>query len=107
MNRSELSRRVGIAPEQATRAMKGLRERELVETGRSEENRRMVIAQITDKGALTMDEHLRLIEENLKGSLDALSDEEVDRLAAAAQTTVALMRKTGLKHIVPDPGLCD
>lgn len=103
MNMSALSERVGIAPEQATRALKNLRERGLADTVRSEENRRMVIAQLTEEGALIMDEHLRAVEENLRASLDGLDKDEMDRLADAAETAVNLMGKTGLRHVVPAP----
>lgn len=100
---SALSERVGIAPEQATRALKGLRERNLVDTERSEENRRMVIARMTERGALMMDEHLRAVEENLSASLEGLDDGEMEGLVAAARTIVELMGKTGLRHVVPAP----
>ncbi len=103
MNMSALSERVGIAPEQATRALKSLRERGLVDTGRSDENRRMVIAQLTEHGALTMDEHLRAVDENLRASLEGLDAEEMERLSQAAGTIVELMGKTGLRHVVPAP----
>ena len=103
MNMSSLSERVGIAPEQATRALKNLRERGLADTVRSDENRRMVIAQLTEEGALIMDEHLRAVEENLRASLEGLNDDEMDQLAEAASTAVGLMGKTGLRHVVPAP----
>lgn len=103
MNMSALSERVGIAPEQATRALKSLRERGLVDTGRSDENRRMVIAQLSEHGMLTMDEHLRAVDENLRASLEGLDANEMERLSQAARTIVELMGKTGLRHIVPMP----
>ena len=103
MNMSALSERVGIAPEQATRALKSLRERGLVDTGRSDENRRMVIAQLSEHGMLTMDEHLRAVDENLRASLEGLDANEIERLSQAARTIVELMGKTGLRHIVPMP----
>lgn len=103
MNMSALSERVGIAPEQATRALKSLRERGLVDTGRSDENRRMVIAQLSKHGMLTMDEHLRAVDENLRASLEGLDANEMERLSQAARTIVELMGKTGLRHIVPMP----
>ncbi len=103
MNMSALSERVGIAPEQATRALKNLRERGLADTVRSDENRRMVIAQLTEEGALIMDEHLRAVEENLRASLDGLDKDEIYRLADAAETAINLMGKTGLRHVVPAP----
>lgn len=103
MNMSALSELVGIAPEQTTRALRSLRERGLVETERSDENRRMVIAQLTDLGTLTMDDHFRAIDENLRASLEGLDADEMERLSQAAGTIVELMSKTGLRHIVPKP----
>ena len=103
MNMSALSDLVGIAPEQTTRALKSLRERDLVDTGRSDENRRMVIARLTELGTLTMDEHLRAVDENLRASLEGLDADEMERLSQAAGTIVDLMGKTGLRHIVPMP----
>lgn len=103
MNMSALSEQVGIAPEQAARAMKSLRERDLAESARSEENRRMVIARITEAGALMMDEHVRSVEENLKASLEGLSPDEMELLCQQTRSVVEIMRKTGLKHVVVDP----
>ena len=103
MNMSALSERVGIAPEQATRALKSLRERGLVDTGRSDENRRMVIAQLSEHGMLTMNEHLRAVDENLRASLEGLDANEMERLSQAARKIIELMGKTGLRHIVPMP----
>ena len=99
MNMSALSEQVGIAPEQAARAMKSLREQGLAESARSEENRRMVIARISDSGTLLMDEHVRSVEENLEG----LSPDEMELLCRQARSIVELLRKTGLKHVVVDP----
>ena len=100
---SALSEQVGIAPEQAARAMKSLREQGLAESARSEENRRMVIARISDSGTLLMDEHVRSVEENLRASLEGLSPDEMELLCRQARSIVELLRKTGLKHVVVDP----
>lgn len=100
---SALSDRVGIAPEQATRAVKNLRERGLAQTARGEENRRLVIADLTEEGRLFMDDHVRDIVENLRAALAGLDEQEAGRLATAAADVVRLMRKTALKHAVSDP----
>lgn len=104
LSMSTLSKRVGIAPEQTTRAIKGLRERGLVETERSEENRRVVLAHLSEQGVLFIDEHIRFLNENLQASLEGLEPDEVRQLANAANDIVSLMRKTALKHNVPDFG---
>ena len=97
-----ISERVGIAPEQATRAVKRLRELGLAETDRSQKNRRMVIATTTERGETLMDEHLRCLNANLRASLQGLDPADMDALADAAATAVSIMRKTGLRHIVSD-----
>lgn len=103
MNMSTLSRRVGIAPEQATRAMKGLREHGLVETSRDETNRRMVIAKISEKGALLMGECKRSVNESAREVLNVLSDADLEQLVSAARTATDILRKTTLRHTVSDP----
>lgn len=104
-NMSALSERVGIAPEQTTRAMKGLREQGLVETERDEDNRRMVIATLTDKGVLMLDELMREQKTNLQVNLEGLNPEESEQLVEAAKVAISLLRKTGIKHVVPDSEL--
>lgn len=101
LSMKELSNRVGIAPEQATRAVKSLREEGLVQTQHSEENRRVVIAQLTNKGLLMMDEYLLTVDANLFASLDGLNEEELEELSNSAKTLVSLMDKTGLRYVVP------
>ena len=59
MNMSTLSAKVYIAPEQATRAIHGLREKGLIASERNEENRRMVIVRLTDTAVLMLDDHMR------------------------------------------------
>ena len=103
MNMSTLSEHAGIAPEQASRALKPLRERGLADTVRSDENRRMVIAKLTERGMAMMDEHLRSIERNLRSTLDGLEPDEVERLSEAARTSVELLSRTDLKRIVVAP----
>lgn len=97
---SELSEMAGIAPEQTTRAMKTLKECGLASTERSDENRRKVIARLTDEGELLMIDHLRELDENLQATLEGLSQSEVAQLVQAAQVTIDIMGKTGLRHIV-------
>lgn len=100
MSMSVLSSRVGIAPEQATRAIKNLREKGLVESYREEGNRRIVIARLTEQGLLLLDDHFRNVRSNLKASLEGLSDAEISQLAETARTAVQLLEKTGFRHMV-------
>lgn len=103
MNMSTLSAKVYIAPEQATRAINGLREKGLISSKRSEENRRMVIAQLTEAGALMLDDHTRELHMTLQANLEGLSDEEIKELTSAAATIAKLSQKTGFKYIMPKP----
>ena len=103
MNMSTLSAKVYIAPEQATRAINGLREKGLISSKRSEENRRMVIAQLTEAGALMLDDHTRELHMTLQANLEGLSNEEIKELISAAATIAKLSQKTGFKYIMPKP----
>ena len=103
MNMSTLSAKVYIAPEQTTRAIHGLREKDLIDTERSEENRRMVIAYLTDKGVLMLDDHIHELHMTLQSNLDGLTDEEIKELIHAASTITRLSQKTGIKYVLPKP----
>lgn len=103
MNMSTLSAKVYIAPEQATRAINGLREKGLISSKRSEENRRMVIAQLTEAGTLMLDDHTHELHMTLQANLEGLSDEEIKELISAAATIAKLSQKTGFKYIMPKP----
>lgn len=103
MNMSTLSAKVYIAPEQATRAIHGLREKGLIVSERSEENRRMVIARLTDSAILMLDDHVRELNMTLQSNLDGLTDEEIKELVQAASTVARLSQKTGIKYVLPKP----
>lgn len=103
MNMSSLSKHVYIAPEQATRAINGLREKGLIESERSPENRRMVIARLTETGTMMLDDHVRDLRRALQSSLAGLDPSEIKELAKAANSITALFQKTGFKYVVPEP----
>lgn len=98
---TQLSQTISIAPEQATRAMKGLREKELIESDRSAENRRLVIARLSMKGTLLMDRHIEALRTTLNEALHGLNNEEQQCLVSAAQTITRLLPKTGFRTVVP------
>lgn len=102
MSMSALSDRAGIAPEQTTRAIRHLREMGLVSSDRSEENRRVVIASITNKGLQAMEEHEHQIRARLDAGLNGLSDKEIAQLAEISRQASALLRKTTFKRVVPE-----
>lgn len=103
MNMSTLSAKVYIAPEQATRAIHGLRKKGLIASERNEENRRMVIVRLTDTAVLMLDDHMRDLNMTLQSNLDGLTDEEIDELIQAASTITRLSQKTGIKYVLPKP----
>lgn len=103
MNMSTISAKVYIAPEQATRAIHGLREKGLISSERSEENRRMVIVHLTETAALMLDDHMRDLNMMLQSNLDGLTDEEIAELIQAASTITRLAQKTGIKYVLPKP----
>lgn len=100
MSMSTLSTRVGIAPEQATRAIKNLKEKGLAESNRDANNRRIVVARLTERGLLMLDDHFRDVHANLKASLKGLDPDEIAQLAGAARTATRLLEKTSFHHVV-------
>lgn len=100
MSMSKLSARVGIAPEQATRAIKNLKEKDLAESDRDENNRRIVIARLSERGMLMLDDHFRDVCANLKANLKGLDDAEFSQLAETARSATRLLDKTSFHHTV-------
>lgn len=96
MNMTELSKRMGIAPEQTTRAIRSLRDAGLVESARNTENQRMVVARLSQKGEDAMADHERELFGNLESCLKGLDSEERRQLAALARQATGLMAKAGL-----------
>lgn len=102
MSMSTLSERAGIAPEQTTRAIRHLRELGYVHSDRSDENRRIVIARITEEGLRAMAQHEHQIRASLEAGLNGLNDEEIAQLAEISRQASALLRKTTFKRVVPE-----
>lgn len=100
MSMSALSCRVGIAPEQATRAMKNLKEKGFAESGRDESNRRVVIARLTERGMLMLDDHFRDVGTNLDMDLEGLDSAEFAQLVEIARTATRLLDKTSFHRTV-------
>lgn len=98
---TQLSQTISIAPEQATRAINGLREKKLIESDRSTENRRLVIARLSTKGKLLMDQHIEVLRTTLNEALNGLNDEEQQCLVSAAQAITQLLPKTGFCGVLP------
>lgn len=100
MSMTNLSARVGIAPEQATRALRGLREAGLAESERSSENRRIVMARLTEKGEMAFDDFTSEINRSLEADLDGLTPEDIEKLAEVSRQAITLFRKTGFRHMI-------
>lgn len=101
MNMSALSSRTGIAPEQATRAVKALREKGLVDCNKSPENRREVIVRLSEEGSSMMRKHLDDSVVFLESYLGRLDDDDVSELIGASQKAIALFEKIGFSPSMP------
>lgn len=91
---SYLSTRISIAPEQATRAVKALREKGIVVCERNPENRREVIAQLTPEGLNLFDNHTKEIQRRLEMCLENLTLREIQELVELSTKMGAILSKT-------------
>ena len=90
---SELSGRLGIPKEQASRAVTHLEELGLASRGPVEGNRRAVAVALTDEGRTFLEDSHAEIDRLIEGGLAGLSDEEMRELAWAAETSARLLVK--------------
>ena len=100
---SALSARCSIALEQASRAVRSLRETGLVACDRNPENRREVIAQLTETGSTLLEDHMENLHRLLEGCLKNLSQEELDRLVSLSAQATKLLMKTDFESVILDP----
>ncbi len=98
MNMTQLSEHVGIAPEQATRAITSLRDKGLVHKERSETNRRMVIVTLSEQGVVLLDDYTHTIKMHLEAAFQNLDTEEVSKLASIARDATKILEKTGFRQ---------
>lgn len=101
MNVSSLSSVTGIAREQITRALKTLRENNLVKCEKRPENRREVIVSLSDYGYEVIGEQLNSAKNYLDSFLRALDQSDIDELAEISSKAISIFEKTSVKAIVP------
>lgn len=92
MSMTQVSEHIAASREQATRAVAPLVERGFVVKTRNPENRRVVTVELTEKGRRDFEEGRARIVEGLRERLDALPDEERERLLAACRVVVDVLR---------------
>jgi len=76
---TELSRALGVSNQQMTRIVDALVEMHLVERLTSPDNRRLVLAQLTDKGKQALEYIKNLKKQHLSNKLTVLSEEEIEQ----------------------------
>ncbi len=101
MNVSSLSSVTGIAREQITRALKTLRENNLVKCEKRPENRREVIVSLSDYGYEVIGEQLNSAKNYLDSFLRVLDQSDIDELAEISSKAISIFEKTSVKAIVP------
>lgn len=90
---TELSRKLAISKEQATRAMNPLVEMGFVDRRRNEGNRRMVTATLTKKAESFLEEDLECVLKELDETLSSLSPEERADLVDASQRATRILKR--------------
>ncbi len=93
---STLSIRLSIAPEQTTRVVKALREKNIVSCQRNPDNRREVLAQLTPKGIKIMNNHTKELKTRLEMCIAGIDDEDVETLVQTSKTLNRIFKKTEL-----------
>lgn len=93
MKMSELSDKMYVAREQATRTVKSLQELGYVETARLEENRKNVVASLTVKGRKIISEHVKTSHEILRSYLDKLTSEDREALIQHSKAAADIFKR--------------
>ncbi|MDO5348377.1 MAG: MarR family transcriptional regulator [Lachnospiraceae bacterium] len=93
MTMGQAAASIGCSKEQATRLVTSLEEEGYVERLHSEENRKLVMVQLTEKGAEVMGFEKSAARENLKERLNRLSDEDKDTFFQAIRQLAQVLRK--------------
>lgn len=93
MKMSDLSDRLVIAREQATRTVNSLKEQDLVKSVRSRTNRKNVVASITSKGERLLKSHEETSDRMLESYLKNLSSEDHDGLVAYSKAAADILRR--------------
>ena len=90
---SELSNRLAVSKEQASRAVSALEKQGLVLREPVQSDRRAVTVSLTSEGRAFLEESHAEMDRLLVGNLEKLSDNEVHELSSAAETSMRLLLK--------------
>lgn len=93
MTMGQAAASIGCSKEQATRLVASLVDEGYVERLHSEENRKLVMIQLTEKGADVMQFEKSTAREKLKEELDRLSDEDKDTFFQALRQLAEVLKK--------------
>ncbi len=93
MKMSDLSDRLIIAREQATRSVHSLKEKSLVESIRPQQNRKHVVAMITSKGEKLLADYKKSSDKLLGSYLDRLSLEDRTNLIAHSKAAADILHR--------------
>jgi DNA-binding MarR family transcriptional regulator len=94
---SDLAHRMALSPGSLTLMMDRLIEDGLISRGRSQEDRRVVIVQVTDKGRSMLAERRRALHEIVAAEITKLPLQQRDELAAAMGTIVRFLERYVVK----------
>lgn len=100
MNMRTLSSHLNIAPEQTTRAIKVLRENNLVLCQRNPDNRREVIAQLTDEGKQVIKDHMDELHQRLEACLSNLDQTQMEAFEKASRIAAKTLGETTFGSVV-------
>lgn len=90
---SKLSKYIASSKEQTTRAVAPLVKEGLVERYVDEENRRYVYIRLSGRGIRMIQETKQSFISHLKLSFDRLSEDDLEELKQAAETTLRILKK--------------
>lgn len=93
MTMSQAAASIGCSKEQATRLVASLVDEGYVERLHSKENRKLVMIQMTEKGAEVMQFEKSTAREKLKEEMDRLSDEDKDIFFQAVRQLAEVLKR--------------
>lgn len=93
MTMGQAAASIGCSKEQATRLVASLVDEGYVERLHSKENRKLVMIQMTEKGAEVMQFEKSTARENLKEEMDRLSDEDKDIFFQAVRQLAEVLKR--------------
>lgn len=90
---SDLAHRMALSPGSLTLMMDRLIDDGLISRGRSQEDRRVVIVQVTPKGRQMIDERRRALHQRVAAEIATLPEAEREELASAMGTIVRFLER--------------